>query len=159
MKLRAGKIIVVVAGIAALGVASIYVFIGGEGVLGIIFTLYAIFSGGIAGIFLLGLFVRRVNSKALNIGIGVCVAFTAYAVLTSTKIGNGNDARLILDLGSLNFTHHKLMLGVYSHFVLMAVAYVASFFTKEEFADEDLTIKAWINARKRINKEKIAFAK
>ncbi len=159
MKLRAGKIIVVVAGIAALGVASIYVFIGGEGILGFIFTLYAIFSGGIAGIFLLGLFVRRVNSKALNIGIGVCVAFTAFAVLTSTKIGNGDDARLILDLGSLNFTHHKLMLGVYSHFVLMAVAYVASFITKEEFADEDLTIKAWLKARKQINTKKIAVAK
>lgn len=147
-KLIVGKIIVVVTGIAALVIATIYVFIGGEGVLGIIFMLYAIFSGGIAGIFLIGLFAKRVGKKALYIGIGVCVAYTAYAILTSSKTGSGDEERLILDFGKWNYGHHKYMLGVYSHLILIAVSYIFSFIIKEEGADDSLTIHAWLNARK-----------
>lgn len=147
-KLRMGRILVVVAGLAALIVASIYVLMDGKGVLGIIFTLYAIFSGGIAGIFLIGLFSKRVGKKALYTGIAVCVLYTGYALLTSSKIGNGENARLWLDLGKWNYTHHKYMLGVYSHVILMVVAYVASFFFKEEPTDEKLTIYAWLKQKK-----------
>ncbi|MBS1504581.1 MAG: sodium:solute symporter, partial [Bacteroidetes bacterium] len=113
--LAAGKWIVVLAGIGSLLIAALYIKAGDEGVLGIVFTLYAIFSGGIAGIFLLGLFSARANKQGLTIGIIVCILFTAYAVLTSTKIGTGNEKSLLLDLGGYNFTHNKLMLGVYSH--------------------------------------------
>lgn len=148
MRLRAGRIIVVLTGIVALTIATIYVFIEGEGVLGIIFTLYAIFSGGIAGIFLLGLFAKRVGNKSVNIGIIACIAFTGYAILTSTTIGDNNDKRLILDMGAFNFTHHKYMLGVYSHLVLMLIAYLTSFLVREKPADDELTIRAWLNSRK-----------
>lgn len=147
-RLLIGKIIVVVSGIVAVSIGTVFVSVGGKGILGIIFNLYAIFSGGIAGIFLLGLFVNRVGSKAMYTGLVACVLFTAYAVLTSTKIGNSNAEKLILDLGDYNFTHHQYMLGVYSHFVLMSVAYAASFIIKEKRAEDNLTIHAWINARK-----------
>ncbi|CAN0396733.1 unnamed protein product, partial [Scytosiphon promiscuus] len=60
-KLRFGKIMVVISGVLAMLVATIYTYLGGEGVLGIVFGLYAIFSGGIAGMFLLGLFSKRAN--------------------------------------------------------------------------------------------------
>ena len=41
----------VASGIGAIGVACLYIFWGGEGILGALFSLYAIFSAGIVGIF------------------------------------------------------------------------------------------------------------
>lgn len=131
--LKVGKWLVFVSGIAAVSVGALYLLTGNEGVLGIVFTLYAIFSGGIAGIFLLGLFSARANKQGISIGIIACIVFTAYALLTSTKIGLGTHQSLILNLGKYNFTHNKLMLGVYSHLVVVVVGYIASlFFPKPE---------------------------
>jgi len=144
-KLYFGKIMVVVSGIMAIIVATLYTYMGGSGVLGIVFGLYAIFSGGIAGMFLLGLFSRRTNKQGLYIGMAVCVLFTGYAVLTSTEV---ND-RLILDMGRLNFTHHKYMLGVYSHLILFGVGYLASLFFKKQDIDENLTYYGWSKMKRR----------
>jgi SSS family solute:Na+ symporter len=155
-KLRFGKYMVVAAGLGALIVASIYVKIEGQGVLGIIFTLYAIFSGGIAGMFLLGLFSKRANKQGLYIGIAACVVFTGYAILTSTTIGSGGNERLMLDMGRLNFTHHKYMLGVYSHVVLFVVGYLASFFFKTPPAQENLTWVGWRKIQRENNAESAA---
>ena len=141
-KLRFGKWMVVVAGLAALGVACLYISWGGEGVLGALFSLYAIFSAGIVGIFLLGLFSRRANKQGLYIGIAVAVIFTAYAVLTSTKVDLDGDGtkNTLLDLGEWNFKQHKYMLGVYSHLIVLVVGYLASFLFKTPLADINLTI-------------------
>src|SRR5690606_16612630 len=48
----ASKTLVVLCGLLAVCMSSLYLLAGNEGVLGIVFVLYAIFSGGIAGIFL-----------------------------------------------------------------------------------------------------------
>ena len=151
-KLRFGKWMVVVAGLAAVGVACLYISWGGEGVLGALFSLYAIFSAGIVGIFLLGLFSRRANKQGLYIGIAAAVLFTAYAVLTSTKVdidGDGTKSTL-LDLGKWNFKHHKFMLGVYSHLIVLVVGYLASFFFKTPLADKSLTIYQSMDKMKKI---------
>ena len=148
-RLRMGKVLVVVAGLAAIFVATLYVKAGNKGVLGIIFTLYAVFSGGIAGLFLLGLFSRRANKQGLYVGIGACVLFTGYALLTSTPIGIGENKRLLLDLGKFNFTHHKYMLGVYSHLILFGVGYLASFLFPSAEPDENLTIYGWLEKRRK----------
>jgi SSS family solute:Na+ symporter len=140
-QLRAGKFFVVLSGFAALIVATLYVQVGGKGVLGIVFGLYAIFSGGIVGIFLLGLLTKRANAPGVNIGIVASILFTAYAVLTSMKIGDS----FILDLGDWNFTHHKYMLGVYTHLIVLVVGYVASLFFKSEHPEENLTYHRWIS--------------
>jgi solute:Na+ symporter, SSS family len=147
-KLMFGKAMVVVSGILALLVATWYTFLEGEGVLGVIFGLYAIFSGGIAGMFLLGLFSKRANRNGLYIGIAASVLFTAYALLTSKPI-NG---RLVMDLGALNFKQHAYMLGVYSHLVLFGVGFLASFFFKKPDIDENLTYYGW-SRNKRKHKE------
>ncbi|MFC2133977.1 sodium:solute symporter [Bacteroidota bacterium] len=147
-KLKFGKITVVLSGIAALLVATLYVGVGGKGVLGIVFGLYAIFSGGIAGIFLLGIFSTRANKQGLNIGIATSVLFTAYAVLTSQKFGDST----LLDLGDWNFTHHKYMLGVYSHLIVLIVGYGASFFFKSDVPHDDLTFYAWFKEKRNNNK-------
>ena len=140
-RLVLGKIIVVVCGISAMLIASAYVAFSNKGVLGTVFGLYAIVSGGIAGLFILGFFTTRTNRKGCYVGIIACIIFTAYAFLT--KAG-------YIDLGKLNFTHHKYMLGVYSHLVLFFVAYIASFFFKHDKDISGLTFYGWRKTRKKV---------
>lgn len=149
-RLRMGRIFVAIAGLGCIGVALLYAAWEGEGVLGIIFELYAIFSAGIVGIFLLGLFSKRANKQGLYVGIAACILFTAYALLTSTKIEVGGEKQFILDLGRYNFPHHKYMLGVYSHIIVLVVGYIASFFfkpTKE--LNENLTVYGYLKQLKK----------
>jgi SSS family solute:Na+ symporter len=146
--LLASKVIVVLSGLISVGIAMLYLNAGDEGVLGIVFTLYAIFSGGIVGIFLLGLFSSRANNQGINIAIVTCIIFTAYAFLTSTPIGIGENKKLLLDLGALNFTHHKLMLGVYSHLIVIGVGYAASLFFPKPELDQMLLYKGWREIRR-----------
>jgi len=142
--LAIGRIVVLICGLFAMGVACLYVYFGGQAILGTIFALYAIFSGGIAGLFALGLFTTRANRKGLNIGIAACIVFTAYAVLTSTTIEVAGQRRILLDLGRFNFPHHNYMLGVYSHIVLFGVGYLASLFSRPDKDTRDLTFYGWL---------------
>jgi SSS family solute:Na+ symporter len=146
--LRAGRWIVLFSGILSIFIAMLYINSGSEGVLGIVFTLYAIFSGGIVGIFLLGLFSARANRQGVNIAIIVCIIFTAYAFLTSTRIGLGENKKLLLDLGDYNFGHDKLMLGVYSHLIVIIVGWVASLFFPKPVLDKNLLYSGWRENRK-----------
>ena len=146
--LNLGKIIVVVCGIITVGIACLYVHLGGKAILGTLFGLYAIFSGGIAGIFLLAFFTVRTNRKGLTVGIIACVLFTAYAVLTSTKFDlGGSEKQVILNLGRFNFPHHKYMLGVYSHVIVFVVGYLASFFFKPDKDIKEMTFFGWLERR------------
>lgn len=140
--LRMSKTYVVVSGIISIGIGALYLMTGNEGVLGVIFTIYAIFSGGIVGIFLLGLFSARANRQGVNIGIITCILFTAWAFLTSTPVGV-KEPKLLLDMGNFNFTHHKLMLGVYSHLVVIVVGYVASLFYPKPELEPNLLYSSW----------------
>ena len=142
-RLRVGRLLVLFSGLAMAGVALLYAAWNGEGVLGEVFKLYAIFSAGIVGIFMLGLFSRRANRQGLHIGLVACILFTAYAVLTTTKI---NDS-LILDFGAYNFPHHKYMLGVYSHLIVLVVGYFASFLFKSDNAKDELTIYGYFKLK------------
>ena len=144
-QLRFGRWMVLLSGIGAVGVACLYISWGGEGVLGTLFGLYAIFSAGIVGIFLLGLFSRRANKQGLLIGIIVAVLFTAWAVLTKAD-KNGTS---MIDLGEWNFTHHKYMLGVYSHIIVLVVGYVASLFFRTPLADKELTIYGYLEEKRK----------
>jgi SSS family solute:Na+ symporter len=141
--LRGGRWMVVISGLLSMAIGILYTNIGNEGVLGVVFTLYAIFSGGIVGIFLLGLLSARANRQGINIAIVVCIIFTAYAFLTSTPVGTGENKTLLLDMGKYNFTHHKLMLGVYSHVVVIVVGYIASLFFPKPVLDTNLLYSGW----------------
>ena len=147
-QLRFGRWMVFLSGMGAMAVACLYISWGGEGVLGTLFGLYAIFSAGIVGIFLLGLFSRRANKQGLLIGIIVAVLFTAWAVLTKA----GKDGTSMIDLGEWNFTHHKYMLGVYSHIIVLVVGYVASLFFRTPLADKELTIYGYLEEKRKQNK-------
>jgi len=143
--LNVGKIIVTICGFFAIGIACLYVHFGGKAILGTIFALYAIFSGGIAGLFALGFLTVRTNRKGLYIGIAACVLFTAYALLTSAKFDlGGPEKQQLLDLGRFNFTQHKYMLGVYSHIVLFVVGYLASFLFRPDKDTKEFTLYGWL---------------
>ena len=83
------------------------------------------------------------NKQGLYVGIGVCVLFTAAALLTSTEFSLGGEPRILLDLGPLNYTQHNYMLGVYSHIVLFGVAWAASYFFPAREVDRNLTYAGW----------------
>ncbi len=142
------RLFIVLAGIGAIAVALFYIKAGGKGVLGIIFTLYAIFSGGIAGMFLLGIFSRKANKKGMYVGILASILFTLYALMTSTPMQIGSEKMLLVDLGKLNFQQHNYMIGVYSHVVLMIFAFVASYFFNEKPVDESLTYYGWLKLKR-----------
>ncbi len=142
------RLFTTLAGAGAVFVALMYVRAGSEGVLGIIFTLYALFSGGIAGMFLLGIFSRKANRRGILFGILASVLFTGYAVMTSTTVGAGVNEHLLLDLGRMNFPHHPYMIGVYSHLVLMGVGYAASLLLKDKPVDISLTWYGWKKIKK-----------
>ncbi|MDH7599706.1 MAG: sodium:solute symporter [Sedimentisphaerales bacterium] len=143
------KVMVLISGLFAMLIACIYVYLGGQAILGTIFALYAIFSGGIAGMFALGFLTTRANRRGLNIGIAACILFTAYAVLTSTSIQIAGQKRLLLDLGRWNFPHHNYMLGVYSHMVLFVVGYLASLLMRPDRDVRNLTLYGWLDHRER----------
>src|SRR5690606_13990168 len=105
-QMRLGKILVILARIGAMIVASVYVSAGDMGGLGIVFMLYAISSGGSGGIVLRGMFVPRSIQQGLSSGIAACVLFTAYALLTSTPIRPEGNEKLISDYGEFNYGHH-----------------------------------------------------
>lgn len=147
--LKASRWMVALAGIISMAIGFIYVELGSESILGIIFTLYAIFSGGIVGVFLLGIFTQRTNKQGINIAIIVCIVFTAYAFLTSTELEFKGEKFVLLDMGRFNFTHNKMMLGVYSHLVVVAVGYVASLFFPKPNLDPELCYSGWKSARDR----------
>jgi len=149
--LRAGRWVVVMGGLGAIIIATLYLMAGDEGVLGVVFTLYAIFSGGIAGIFLLGLFSSRANRQGLNIGITACILFTAYAFLTSAKIGLADHKHILLDLGKYNFHQHKYMLGVYSHIVVIVFGYIGSLFFPKPKVSSNLLYSGWLEAKRQKN--------
>jgi SSS family solute:Na+ symporter len=138
-RLNVGRIAVTGSGICAMLVAMWYIKAGGETVIETIFALYAIFSGGIAGLFALGFFTTRANKEGLYVGIAACVLFTGWAVLTRQGY---------LDWGRFNFPHHKYMIGVYSHIVLFVVGYLASFLFHHRKPPKELTLYGYLGQRR-----------
>lgn len=150
LKMLFSKIFIILAGLGAIAIALIYVKVGSNGVLDTIFTLYAIFSGGIAGMFLLGIFTERANKQGLYFGIAASVLFTAYALLTSNSVYFNGKKQLLLDLGSMNFTHHEYMIGVYSHVLLFGVGYIASLFFKSKKEYRSLTYYGYLDMKRQL---------
>ncbi|MHC4478261.1 MAG: sodium:solute symporter family transporter [Planctomycetota bacterium] len=159
-KLMCGRLVIAICGLYAILVASWYVRVqDAQSVLSIIFGLYAILSGGIAGLFVLAFFTKRTNLKGLYVGMIACILFSAWAVLTGEPLVGDkslidlnmlfnnvfNSTALGTDEGqfTLNFPHHHYMIGVYSHIVLCIFGYVASFFFKQDKDISGLTFSDW----------------
>ncbi len=92
--------------------------------------------------------VKRANKQGLWVGLVACILFTAYAVLTSSKFTIDGEKQILLDLGAWNFTHHKYMLGVYSHLIVFFIGWAASYLFPAPKVDDSLTIYGYLKERK-----------
>ena len=138
-RLRVGKAIVLVCGAcciaAALGLAHTR-----SGALSMWFSVSAIASGGLAGLFLLAFLSGRASRRGVWAGIAASLAFTAWATLTL------NDKRVI-DLGAWNYPWHDYMIGATAHIVLLMVGYAASRLWPDERLSKPTGMTLWQWAR------------
>ena len=118
-RLRMGKAIVACCGVLCLLIALVLGHSKG-GALSMWFSVSAIASGGLAGLFLLAYLSRRATRQGVYVGIAASVLFTAWATLT---MQGGNR---LLDLGRFNYPWHDLTIGAVAHMVLLVVGYAAS---------------------------------
>ncbi|MGH9665473.1 MAG: sodium:solute symporter [Bryobacteraceae bacterium] len=148
-RLRLGKIIVVACGLLCIAIADVLGHSKG-GALSMWFSISAIASGGLAGLFLLAFFSTRATRQGVYCGIAASVIFTAWATLTMGGKG-------VLDLGPLNYPWSDLMIGACAHIVLLVVGYAASlFFPPERSELSAMTIWTWLKVRKAFPDEPIA---
>jgi SSS family solute:Na+ symporter len=56
-------------------------------------------------------------------------------------------------MGALNFTHHKLVLGVYNHLIVIGVGYPASLFFPKPVLDKRLLYSGWREISKQTEQE------
>jgi SSS family solute:Na+ symporter len=118
-RLRMGKVIVACCGLLCVAIALVLAHTKG-GALSMWFSISAIASGGLAGLFLLAFLSKRATRQGVYVGIAASVLFTAWATLTLK-----GDNR-VLDLGAYNYPWHDLTIGAVAHVVLLVVGYAAS---------------------------------
>jgi SSS family solute:Na+ symporter len=123
-RLRMGKVIVACCGVLCIAIALVLAHTRG-GALSMWFSISAIASGGLAGLFLLAYLSPRATRQGVYVGIAASVLFTAWATLTLK-----GDNR-VLDLGAFNYPWHDLTIGAVAHMVLLVVGYGASLATRK----------------------------
>ncbi|MFB3825697.1 MAG: sodium:solute symporter [Bryobacteraceae bacterium] len=145
-RLRMGKIIVAAFGALAALTAVILAHTSGSA-LSLWFSVSAIASGGLAGLFLLAFLSPRANRQGVYTGIAACVVFTAWATVTLAS-------NRVVDMGPLNFPWHDYMIGATGHIVLLAVGYLASRAFGRGASDPQLagaTLWGWLRKRRQAN--------
>jgi SSS family solute:Na+ symporter len=141
-----GKVFVGVCGAMTIGVALFFVAEKDATILDKVFDLYAIFSGGLVGLFALAFLTRRANWQGAAVGIVVAILFCAWGVLC-----NGADPKNPpkINLGHYNFPHDSYMLQVYPNIVIFIVGYVASlFFPPPHLEKEQFTLRGFLAKRR-----------
>ena len=143
-RLRAGKAVVAACGALCIAAALALSQTHGSA-LSMWYTVSAVASGGLAGLFLLAFLSSRASRRGVYSGILVTALFTIWASLTLPE-------KRALDLGPLNFPWHDYMVGVVGHVLLFVVGYFASFiFPDPVSVDQDLrqmTFGNWLRTRK-----------
>lgn len=105
------------------------------------FSLSAIFSGGLAGLFLLAFFSTRANRQGVYAGITATVLFTLWASATSGE-------KKFVDL-PFNYPWHDLTIGAVGQVILLVFGYLGSlFFPQEHTGLSEMTLWKWIETRK-----------
>jgi solute:Na+ symporter, SSS family len=138
-RLKMGRAVVAVVGTLSAVTAVVLAHSRG-GALSMWFAVSAIFSGGLAGLFLLAFLSPRANPTGAHVGIAASLICTVWAVLTSRKM---------IDLGGWNFRWDDLMIGAVGHVVLLVVGYAASRAAGRAAARApELTLWHWLRARK-----------
>jgi SSS family solute:Na+ symporter len=146
-RLILGKLFVGITGCLAIGVALLYVAIKQAAILDKVFELYAVFSGGLVGLFALAFLTRRANWQGALIGIIVTIVFSAWGVLCNAT----TKPHPYINLGRYNFPHDNLMVQVYPNFLIFIVGYVASlFFPPPHLEKEQFTLRGFLAKRRQM---------
>ncbi len=130
-RLAMGKVIVCVSGILAITAALILSHTR-SGALSLWYTLSAIVSGGLAGLFFLAFLSRHAIRTDAYAGIAACIAFTTWATLTE-------GAKPMLDLGRFNFPWHDYVIGAIGSVVLFGVGYLSRWGRRARYFEPDAT--------------------
>ena len=116
VKLVFGRFAVLAGGLLATTAAVLLTLTRSTAAYEIVVISVSIVAGGMLGLFALGFFTRRCTRLGAYVGIIVCLLYVSWATLTGP---------LGVDLG-FNFTMNTILIGVFSHFVLFGVGYLAS---------------------------------
>lgn len=150
-RLRVGKIVVAACGLLCIAIADVLGHSKG-GALSLWFSISAIASGGLAGLFLLAFLSTRATRQGVYCGIAASIVFTGWATLTMSS-------KRVLDLGRFNYAWSDLMIGAGAHIVLLVVGYTASFFFQPERSElSEMTLWKWFQVRKTLTETPVAAA-
>jgi len=135
-----GKVIVACCGLLCIAIALVLAHSKG-GALSMWFSISAIASGGLAGLFLLAFLSPRANRRGIYIGMIVTALFTAWATATS-------GAKPWVNLGAWNYGWNDLTIGAVGHVVMLVSGYLGSLLFKGDPAARDLTFWKWVEVRR-----------
>jgi solute:Na+ symporter, SSS family len=129
-RLKVGKIVVAVCGCLCVMIAIVLARTSGSA-LSLWYTVSAIVSGGLSGLFLLAFLVPRASAISAYVGIGGCLAFTAWATMNPKTFGL-----------------HNYMIGVIGHLIVLGVGTGVSFVAPNRDAvTREMTLTGWLKAR------------
>lgn len=135
-RLAAGKAIIGVAGLLCIAIALILAHSNGSA-LSMWFSMSAIASGGLCGLFLLAFLSPRASREGAYAGIAACVLFSGWAILT-------NGSTRIVDLGPYNYPWNDLTIGAVGNMVFFVAGYLGSvLFPARSFATPAVTLWNW----------------
>jgi SSS family solute:Na+ symporter len=147
-RLIAGKWIITAAGALCIVIALVLAHSKGAA-LSMWFSISAVASGGLAGLFLLAFFSTRANRQGVYIGIIATVLFTTWATLTCGD-------KKITDLGAWNYPWADLTIGAVGQVVLLCAGYLGSLlFPSERTALSEMTFGKWMRQRKSESREAV----
>jgi solute:Na+ symporter, SSS family len=130
-RLKVGKIVVAVCGCLCVIIAIVLAQTSGSA-LSLWYTVSAIVSAGLAGLFLLAFLAPRAGTKAAQIAIAACLLFTAWATLFPRQ-----------------FRLHTYMIGVAGHLIVVLGGAAASLiFPNPDPASRNLTLQGWLRSVK-----------
>ncbi|HWB83197.1 MAG TPA: sodium:solute symporter [Bryobacteraceae bacterium] len=143
-RLRMGRYLVAACGVFCILTALVLAHTNGSA-LSLWFTVSAIASGGLAGLFLLAFLSPRANTSGVYAGIIASLIFTAWATVTLS-------GKRLIDMGRFNFPWHDYMIGAIAHVILLVVGYAASRMlasgAEESGKWSEMTLGAWLRKRR-----------
>jgi SSS family solute:Na+ symporter len=130
-RLTVAKIVVAVCGCLCVGIAIVLAQTSGSA-LSLWYTVSAIVSAGLVGLFLLAFLTPRAGARAAQIAIAACLLFTAWATLYPRQ-----------------FQLHTYMIGVFGHLIIVLGGGAASlFFPNRDASSRNLTLQGWLRSTK-----------
>jgi SSS family solute:Na+ symporter len=121
-QLVVGKITILLFGLASIILAQQW--IGIQSFVETMATLLSIVTGGMLGLFILGLFFRRVTDRGAYAGILGCILFTVWATVTTDKIPHLE--RSLIDLGPFNYPIIPYTIGIFNQVIVVVVGLLGS---------------------------------